>query len=146
MVGLGQALISYEPRIRMSVRHVALHAGSDQVVKLLEAARQQGKYWPTLERLLATQNVWVVNHTVHPDRVWPVLEGLGLDLAQLRVDMSSAGVAERVALDAADAKALNVTKTPEFFVNGRPLPSFGYDQLRMLVEEELAASRNAKAG
>jgi protein-disulfide isomerase len=37
-----------------------------------------------------------------------------------------------------DGKTLNVNKTPEFFVNGRPLPSFGYDQLRNLVQEELA--------
>ena len=135
-----QIMASDPQRIRMSVRHVALHAGSDQVVRLLEAARQQGKYWPTLERLLATQNAWVVNHAVHPDRVWPLLEGLGLDEAQLRLDMNSAGVAERVALDAADAKALGVTKTPEFFVNGRPMPSFGLEQLQGLVKDALRSA------
>jgi len=35
---------------------------------------------------------------------------------------------------------LNVKATPEFFVNGKPLPSFGYDQLKSLVEDELAAA------
>jgi hypothetical protein len=39
-----------------------------------------------------------------------------------------------------------VTKTPEYFVNGRPLPSFGFEQLRTLVDEELAATSKAKAG
>src|SRR3989304_4047684 len=42
--------------------------------------------------------------------------------------------------DLADAKALNVRKTPEFFVNGKPLPSFGYDQLKALVEAEIKAN------
>jgi protein-disulfide isomerase len=46
----------------------------------------------------------------------------------------------------ADARKMNVTKTPEFFVNGRPLPSFGFDQLQALVAEELAIARKAKAG
>jgi hypothetical protein len=33
-----------------------------------------------------------------------------------------------------------VTQTPEYFVNGRPLPSFGFEQLKKLVDEALAAS------
>ena len=39
---------------------------------------------------------------------------------------------------ARDAKALAVTKTPEYFVNGRPLPQFGLKELQALVREELA--------
>ena len=41
--------------------------------------------------------------------------------------------------DLADAKTLNVRKTPGFFVNGKPLPSFGYKQLQELVESEINA-------
>lgn len=37
----------------------------------------------------------------------------------------------------ADARALGVTKTPGFFVNGRPLPRFGLEELQTLVKEEL---------
>ena len=32
---------------------------------------------------------------------------------------------------------LKVSATPEYFVNGRPLPSFGQQQLLDLVREEL---------
>jgi hypothetical protein len=45
----------------------------------------------------------------------------------------------------ADAKTLNVTQTPEYFINGHPMPSFGCEQLHTLVEEELAATSKAKA-
>ncbi len=40
-----------------------------------------------------------------------------------------------------DAKTLKVTATPEYFVNGRGLPEFGYDQLRKLVDDELKKSK-----
>lgn len=129
-------IAEHPERIRLSVRHVAFHPGSEFVVKALEAAKKQGKYWQTLETLLLTQPAWVVNHTVQSERVR--LDGIGLDLEQLKRDMNDAEVARVIEQDRADAKALNVTKTPEYSVNGRQLPSFGYEQLTRLVEEELA--------
>ena len=39
-------------RIRLSVRYAPFHKGSDEVVKALEAARKQGKYWEALESVL----------------------------------------------------------------------------------------------
>ena len=42
--------------------------------------------------------------------------------------------------DQADAAALKVEKTPEYFVNGRRMEAFGYEQLRKLVQEEVAES------
>lgn len=42
--------------------------------------------------------------------------------------------------DQADARALKFSETPEFFVNGRPMPTFGFEQLRRLVFEELQSA------
>ncbi len=72
--------------------------------------------------------------------MWRQLEGLGMDLERVRADMNAPDIARNLAQDIADAKALNVSKTPEFFVNGKPMPSFGYDQLTALVREALAKS------
>jgi protein-disulfide isomerase len=60
---------------------------------------------------------------------------------RLRADMRSPEIARVIEQDMADANKVGVAATPEFYVNGRPLPSFGYDQLRTLVDEELAAAR-----
>ena len=43
--------------------------------------------------------------------------------------------------DVEDLTALEVKKTPTFFVNGRGLPSFGPDQLASLVAEEVAKNK-----
>ena len=123
--------------IRLSIRHVPFHDGVDYVVKILEASRNQDKYWETLERLLATQQQWVQNHVVQPDRVLPAIASVGLDIEKLEADMNSPEVLERMEKDLQDSKLLKVVATPEYFVNGRPLPSFGQEQLANLVREEL---------
>jgi len=123
--------------IRLSVRHVAFHSGSDHAVRILEASRNQDKYWQTLEALLASQNQWVQNHIVQPDRIGPAIAGVGLDMEQLTADMNSVQVMQRIEQDKKDSIVLKVSATPEYFVNGRPLPSFGQQQLANLIREEL---------
>ena len=124
-------------QIRLTVRHVAFHAGADYAVKVLEASRKQGKYWETLEALLSSQRQWTQNHTVFPERIEPAIAGVGLDMSRLKADMESFDVKVRMEQDQKDAVTLKVSKTPDYFVNGRPLPSFGPQQLADLVREEL---------
>ena len=127
-------------RIRLVLRYAPFHRGSEQVVAMLEAARRQGKFWPALEALLVSQDAWVKNHAAQPDLAWMTFEGLGLDAARMKADMASPDTAAVIAQDLKDAAALDVTKTPEFFVNGRPLEIFGYEQLRALVNAALASA------
>ena len=123
--------------IRLSVRHVAFHTGSDYAVKILEASRKQDKYWETLEALLASQNQWVQNHIAQPDRIGPAIAGVGLNMEQLTADMNSMEIMLRIEQDKKDSILLKVSATPEYFVNGRPLLKFGQEQLANLVREEL---------
>jgi protein-disulfide isomerase len=135
---LVKQLLAQNPgKIRLSVRHVALHEGSDYVVRLLEAGRLQDKYWETLETLLATQAIWTVHHKVYPDRALQAVGNLGLDLERLQADMNSPEVIEQAQRDRADAMTLKLTATPEYFVNGRQMSSFGEQQLMALIGEEL---------
>lgn len=128
-------------KIRLSLRYAPFHAGSDQVVKVLEATRKQGSYWQSMEALLASQSAWTQHHTARVDLVWGQLDGLGLDVERLKNDMNSPEIARVIEQDLADARTLNVTKTPEFFVNGKPLPSFGYEQLKDLVDDALVSTQ-----
>ena len=65
------------------------------------------------------------------------MQGLGLDLDRVKRDMKAPELTQVIRQDIEDAVKLNVTKTPEFFVNGRPMPSFGYEELETLVREAL---------
>ena len=123
--------------IRLSVRHVAFHSGAEHAVKVLEASRQQGKYWETLEALLASQGEWTQHHTVLPEKIAPAIASVGLDMDKLEADMHSMEALVRVEQDRKDAILLRISKTPTYFVNGRPLPSFGAQQLADLIGEEL---------
>ncbi len=128
-------------RIRLVLRWAPFHNGAPDVVALLEAARKQGQFFPALERLLATQSQWAINHTADVNLAWQQLGGLGLDRDQILADMASPEVQQLIEQDVADAAANNVQATPEYFVNGRPLPTWGWEQLVALVDEELARAR-----
>jgi protein-disulfide isomerase len=53
--------------------------------------------------------------------------------------MDNPAIAKIIEQDMADVKALNVQKTPGYFVNGKPLLDFGYKQLYQLIQTELDA-------
>jgi len=127
--------------IRLVLRYAPFHKGSGAVVAVLEAAKKQGKFWPALEALLASQSDWTQHHIAQVGRVWEHLEGLGLDLEQMRTDAKAPAIMRAIAQDLDDAKALGVNKTPSFFVNGQPLLSFGYEPLKALVDEALGSAR-----
>jgi protein-disulfide isomerase len=138
---LVKKMIAENPdKIRLVLRYAPFHDGSDKVVAVLEAARKQGKFWQALEALLAAQSDWTLNHQAQVDRVWKHLEGLGLNLEQMRADMAAPEIARIIAQDLDDARILNVTQTPEFFVNGKPLPTFGYQPLKALVDNALTSA------
>ena len=133
-------MAAHPGRIRLTLRYAPFHKGADEVVRLLEAARKQGKYWPALEALLAAQDQWTVQHVARLDLALPVVARLGLDMERLKQDMRAPELDQLLRQDLQDAVALGVSQTPEFFVNGRPLPSFGYDELKALVEQALRDS------
>jgi protein-disulfide isomerase len=131
---------AHPDKIRLYARYAPFHNGSDYVVKILAAANKQGKFWETLEAVFAAQASWSPQHRPQPELVWNYIGNVGLDIKRLRQDMESPEIENIVRQDLADAKALNVTATPEFFVNGKPMPSFGYDQLKTLVNDALSSA------
>lgn len=135
-----QLMAQHPGQIKLVMRYTPFHQGSDSVVKILEAARMQNKFWETLEAVYATQDNWVVNHVAQPEKLWMMLGSVGLDLKKAKADMQSPSIAQRIQQDLADAEKLQVDKTPGFFVNGKPLVRFGSDTLQQLVETEVRNS------
>ena len=134
-------MAKYPSEVKLVIRYAPFHQGSDQVVKLLEAAKAQGKYQTVLEAVLAAQPTWADHGQPNIETAFKVAEQAGLDLAKARQDIEKPGMQSLLQQDIEDLTALQVTKTPTFFVNGRSLPSFGPDQLTALVAEEVAKAK-----
>lgn len=128
-------------QVRPVVRYAPLHKGSDTAVKILEAARKQGKYWEAVDRAMAFQPQWAAHGNPQPDLIWEIIADLGLDTARARLDANSAGTAAVLQQDIADMQTLKVIGTPGFFVNGTPLRDFGEAQLKALVDREVALQK-----
>jgi protein-disulfide isomerase len=135
-----QLIVTNPGKIKLVLRYAPFHEGADYFVKILEAAKKQGKYWETLNVMYKTQPYWTRHHVAQPDKIWQFLPQAGVNVEQIREDMNDPAIARLIDQDLADAKTLNVRKTPGFFVNGKPLQTFGSKQLLQLVESEINAN------
>lgn len=125
--------------VRLVLRYVRLHVGSEEAIRLLEAARKQGVFAPVLEAVLAAQPQW--HDDAQASAAWDAAAQAGLDVAKAREDIMSPEITATIERDAADAKTVGVSGTPTFFVNGKPLTSFGAQQLYDLIWSEINQSR-----
>ena len=131
-------LKKYPNDVRLVVRYAPFHRNSDLVVKMLEASKLQGKYWEVLDAVLADQPQWASHGEPNLYVAYQSAVRVGVDLNKALFDAQSPAVTAALKQDVEDLTALEVTKTPTFFVNGRSLPSFGAAQLESLVAEEVA--------
>ncbi|NQZ87595.1 MAG: thioredoxin domain-containing protein [Colwellia sp.] len=128
----------YPGKVKVMMRYAPFHQGSDQVVKLLEAAHIQGQFWPALDILFANQQSWTRHHVARPKIAIALLKDLPLDHEKFIHDASSDTIIQSIIQDVEDGKTLKVRATPQFFVNDKPLTNFGYAQLTQLVEQAIA--------
>jgi len=126
-------------KVNLVIRYAPLHQGSNQMVAILEAAKMQKEFWSVLDMMFETQHQWTVNHQAHPEIFWNHLTRThkNLDFAKLQQDLNNPVVIKAIQQDVADGQRLGANKTPTFFVNGKSLPSFGYKQLKNLVQAEV---------
>ncbi len=131
-------LIRQHPgKIKVIMRYAPFHKGSDQVVRLLEAAHLQGQFWPAVEILFANQQLWTRHHVANPERAVELLTSLPLDYDQFVRDVNSDQITTIIEQDITDGKLLKVRATPQFFVNDKPLVKFGHQPLLQLVQDAI---------
>jgi protein-disulfide isomerase len=135
-----QIMAEHGNSVRLVLRYAPLHDGSEEAVRILEAARLQGKFQPVLEALLEAQPVWASHGSPNIARAWDAAGRAGLDVERARKEINLPGINAIIRQDIADMKAVNLRGTPTFYVNGKPLPSFGRQQLENMVRSEVVAS------
>lgn len=138
-----QILAQFPNDVRLVLRYTPLHEGSDEAVRILEAARLQGKFEPVLEALLERQPEWAMHSAPDLEKAWAVAGDAGLDIAQARRAANLPEIEAVLKQDIADVASNGVRQTPSFFVNGKTLTKFGPQELYDLVRSEVELPRSA---
>ena len=136
---LKDVLSRHPEHVRLALRYTPFHRGSDEAIRILEAARRQNLFEVVLLALYARQPEWAAYGAPTRQNAWRIAGTTRLNLERAELDASSPAVDQALEIDRADIQALSIRQTPTFFVNQRPLPSFGQQQLYNLVMSELEA-------
>lgn len=134
-------LSKYPNDVRLVLRYAPFHQGSSEVVKVLDAAKRQGKLLPVLEAVLQAQPQWAAHGTPNLDIAYKAAEAAGLDLQKALADAQKPQAEAMLKQEVEDLTSLEVKRTPTFFVNGRTLGSFGPEQLAALVAAEVSKAK-----
>ncbi len=118
-----QVLATYGDQIRFEYKHfplISIHQFALPAAKAAEAAGQQGKFFEMSKLLFQNQATWSV--ATNPQVYFiKYAEDLGLDLALFKIHMTSSILEDRIKRDFGEARDLNLTGTPTFFLNGQQM-------------------------
>ncbi len=124
--------------ISLVVRYLPNHQNSRFAVKLLEAARLQGKYTEALDAIFSNQDKWAEVNNPKPELLWTFISKIdGIDIEKVKLDIKKPIFDEMMDIDSKDARTLGVRGTPTVFVNGKRLSVLSYTTLNDLVESEI---------
>lgn len=128
----------YPTQLRIVLRYTPFHEGSDEAVRILEAARRQDKFEPVLDALFEKQPEWAIHGAPDLDRAWRIAGAVGLDLERAQSDRLHPDTTAILNQDVADLQELGVRATPTFFLDGRPLTNLNFEALRAAVGNAVA--------
>jgi protein-disulfide isomerase len=92
---------------------LSFHPNAMPAAMAAMAANEQGKFWEFHDRVFANQQ------KMNRDQYLAYAKELKLDVAKFTQALDSGKFKPQIDADQADAKALGVTGTPAFFVNGK---------------------------
>jgi protein-disulfide isomerase len=130
----------FPEQIRWIHRTLPLDEDNTVAAEAALAANAQGRFVPMKDRLYGLVG------RVDRVAVELIARELGLDMVRFRADLDTHAYRGSIAADVADARALGVSGTPTFFVDGRPV--HGNQPLKVFVEtveQELARAAGTHA-
>jgi len=132
---INELLTKYGDRVRLVFRHFpvdTLHPTARRAAEAAWCAQQQGKFWPFHDRL------YLVGNDATPATLSRIATDAGLDGSAFNACTSGADAHNAIDQDLDQARRLNLSGTPTFFINGRPF--IGRQPLEafiQVIDEEL---------
>ncbi len=141
---IAAALERYPDDVRLVFKQfpLAMHARAEPAARAAVAAGAQGKFWEMHDALFGDRGKLGDNDLVAH------ATAIGLDVAAWKSAYADPTTARKVADELAEGRALEVSSTPTFFVNGRKVTGAkNVETLSQIIEEERAmALRLVAAG
>ncbi len=132
-----QLLTEFDGRMKLVIRYMPLHGNAVYASSLLEASREQNKYWEFLEIMMARQPEWASHAAPRPELLLTYAPMVGIDVAKLKADAENPQIRIRILQDQTDGQSLGVNGTPTFFINGRELTRLSFGDLRAAIVSQL---------
>ena len=111
-----------------------IHPHATQAARAAEAARMQNLFWEMHDMLYENQGA------LEEEDLVSYAETIGIDMDRFEQDFESAEVIDTVQADFEEGKALGITSTPIFFINGEMAEnSRDYAAVQAKLEELAAA-------
>lgn len=127
----------FDGEITYIVRYFPLpgHTNSTNAALAAEAAAQQGQFEAMYKRLFETQAEWGEAQESRADVFRGFAEELGLDLASYDATVADPATLARVQMDFDEGRALGVSSTPTFFVDGELLELQQWNDLEVAIAQ-----------
>ncbi len=130
----------FPTQLRVVLRYTPFHQGSDEAVRILEAARRQDKFEQVMNALFEKQPEWAVEGSPDLDKAWRIAGAAGMDLVKGKADRLFPGTTAVLNQDVADLQALGVDSTPTFYLEGRKLLNVTFETLQADIRAAVAAA------
>jgi len=131
---VSQLLAEYGDSLRFEYKHFPLpiHGSAVPAAVAAEAAGQQGQFFAFHDVLFENQQEWSSSPTANA-LFAKYADELGLDMDTFRRHMNSSLLRDKVQGELADGRALQVTGTPTFFLNGERMVFSSFAEFTMQV-------------
>lgn len=130
-------------QITYVVRYFPLqgHTNSTNAALAAEAAARQDRFEDMYHRLFETQAEWGESQESRADVFRGFAEDIGLDMAAYDAAIADPETLARVEMDFSEGRALGVSSTPTFFVDGEPLELEQWNDLEDAITQALSAAQ-----
>ena len=133
---LDEIMTEYGDQVRFEYHHfplISVHQSAELAARASEAAGVQGKFWEYHDILFLNQQQWSQN--INPrNQFIGYAEELGLDTEMFSRHLNSSIIRDAVQEDMREGRALEITGTPTFFLNGERMEITTFADFRNQIE------------
>ncbi|GGT46156.1 hypothetical protein GCM10010176_106620 [Nonomuraea spiralis] len=131
----------YAGKVTFVARYFPLpgHFNAERAARAVEASARQGKFEAMYQRMYETQTQWGEKQVPADDAFRGLAKSLGLDMTAWEKAYNAPETLERINKDVTDGKALGMTGTPTFFLNGRRLQPESEADFKAAINAALAS-------